>query len=150
MENILTKIDWKIINKYINNGLLISNKHPSKDIWILNYTNACAFEKAWDIITLSCRGLIVDKNGNIIGRSFPKFFNLGEHDSSDIPTDLSFEVFEKMDGSYINLFNYKGEWISCSRGSFTSDQAIKSKEILKNKDLNNLDKCNTYIFEIIY
>ncbi len=45
----------------------------------------------------------------------------------------------------------KGEWIMATRGSFTSPQAIKGKEILDAKyDIGSLRKDNTYLFEIIY
>jgi hypothetical protein len=44
----------------------------------------------------------------------------------------------------------KGEWIFASRGSFTSEQAIKGLEILKKYNLNPLSKGYTYLFEIIY
>lgn len=44
----------------------------------------------------------------------------------------------------------KGEWILATRGSFTSPQSIKGKELLKKYPLDKLDKNNTYLFEIIY
>ena len=45
----------------------------------------------------------------------------------------------------------KGEWILATRGSFTSPQSIKGKEILDKKyDVSSLRKDNTYLFEIIY
>ena len=45
----------------------------------------------------------------------------------------------------------KGEWIFATRGSFTSEQSIKGKEILDRKhDYSALRKDNTYLFEIIY
>jgi RNA ligase len=43
-----------------------------------------------------------------------------------------------------------GEWIMATRGSFTSPQAIKGKEILSKHDISPLRKDNTYLFEIIY
>jgi RNA ligase len=43
-----------------------------------------------------------------------------------------------------------GEWILVTRGSFTSSQAIKGKEILNKYDISSLKKDNTYLFEIIY
>ena len=38
MKNIetLKKVDWNVLNEYINNNLIIANKHPEYDIWILN------------------------------------------------------------------------------------------------------------------
>jgi RNA ligase len=59
-------------------------------------------------------------------------------------------VFEKMDGSLGILFNYNGEWILSSRGSFTSDQAVKGTELLQKYDYKRLDPQYTYLFEIIY
>lgn len=44
----------------------------------------------------------------------------------------------------------KGEWILATRGSFTSSQAIKGKELLEKYDYSRLDKNYTYLFEIIY
>lgn len=44
----------------------------------------------------------------------------------------------------------KGEWILATRGSFTSPQAIKGKEILSRHDISAWRKDNTYLFEIIY
>jgi RNA ligase len=44
----------------------------------------------------------------------------------------------------------KGEWILATRGSFTSPQAIKGKEILDRHDISAWRKDNTYLFEIIF
>lgn len=152
---ILTKVDWGTIIEYKDKGLLIVNKHPTKNLFILNYTKTCQFENAWDIITLSCRGLVVDLDGNIVARPFKKFFNLEEHNKSDIPKDLSYEVFEKMDGSLGQLFNYEGEWIFTSRGSFTSDQAVWGSNKLKewfgdDLRLDWMGKNYTFMYEIIF
>lgn len=149
----LKKLNWNVINDYLDKDLLMMQKHPDYDLYILNYSKTCQFEKVWDEISLSCRGLVVNGEGKIIARPFKKFFNKEEleNDSSlgKIPTNESFEVFEKMDGSCIILFYYK-KWIAASRGSFTSDQAIKANEMLKTKKLDLLDKNKTYMFEIIY
>ena len=65
------------------------------------------------------------------------------------PTE-EFDVYEKMDGSLGILFNYQGEWVMATRGSFISEQAIKGFEMLKNYDYEKLHKNYTYLFEIIY
>ncbi len=44
----------------------------------------------------------------------------------------------------------KGEWIMATRGSFTSTQSIKGRELLEKYDYNRLVKDYTYLFEIIY
>ena len=115
-------------------------KHPTKDLWILNYSKTCTYAGEWDEVTLAARGLVVDKDANIVARPFIKFFNKEELEQREvlinnplidkIPTDLPFETFDKMDGSLGILFWYDGEWIFASRGSFTSAQAFEGKEIL--------------------
>jgi RNA ligase len=99
---------------------------------------------------MDCRGLVLDSEGNVIAKPFRKFFNMEEHKPEEIPNE-PFEVFEKMDGSLGILFNYKGEWILSTKGSFNSDQAIKGMEIAKRY---NYDKICipgfVYLFEIIY
>lgn len=150
--NILKKIDWNVLNTYIDNSLIIANKHPEYDIWILNYSPKVQSKKFWDDYTLSSRGLIVDAEGNILARPFGKFFNLEEHDSSEIDMSQDYEIFEKMDGSLIILFYYKPrmKWIVASRGSFISEQALEAQKMF---NINIFEKLNiecTYLFEVIY
>ena len=149
---ILQRVDWNILNVYIDNNLITANKHPEYDIWILNYSPKVQSKKFWDEYTLSCRGLVIDAEGNILARPFQKFKNFEEHDPSEIDMSMDYEVFEKMDGSLIILFYYAPRmlWIVASRGSFISEQSIEAKNMLKNVNHNKLDKNSTYLFEIIY
>jgi tRNA splicing ligase len=135
------------LNKYHNDGLLYKQTHPTLPLTIWNYTPAVQYGEKWDEVTLQCRGLVTDTEGNVVARPFKKFFNLEENKHT--PTS-DFEVFDKMDGSCIILFYYNDEWIFATRGSFTSEQAIKAKELSSKYPLKNLDKNNTYVFEIIY
>jgi RNA ligase len=49
------------------------------------------------------------------------------------------------------LFKYKKDWILATRGSFTSDQAVRGMEIIKAKyDLNKFEHTVAYLVEIIY
>jgi T4 RnlA family RNA ligase len=140
-------IDLKILNKYKEDGWLINQMHPKLPLIIWNYSPITQYTGEWNDILLMCRGLVTDNEGNIVARPFKKFFNIEENKHT--PT-TDFDVFDKMDGSLGILFNYKGEWILCTRGSFTSDQAIKGTELLKNYDTTVLFESYTYLFEIIY
>jgi RNA ligase len=136
------------LNKYYEDGLLYKQVHPSLPLTIWNYTEKVQYENLWDEVTLMCRGLVTDNEGDIVATPFQKFFNIEEGKFE--PTE-KFEVYEKMDGSLGILFNYNREWIFASRGSFTSNQCIKFKEIFyKNHDELLLSRSNTYLFEIIY
>ena len=77
------------LKKYIEEKFISEQKHPELDLWIYNYTPKCMYEKKWDNITMSCRGLILDKNGNVIARPFKKFFNYEEYlsENKDLPLE---------------------------------------------------------------
>ena len=140
----------EILEKYHKDGLLHKQTHPTLDLTIWNYSPKVQYERLWDDITIQCRGLVTNSKGNIVARPFKKFFNYEEHKPEDIPNE-NYVVYEKMDGSLGILFYYEEEWILATRGSFTSPQAIKGKEILDKKyDVSLLRKDNTYLFEIIF
>jgi RNA ligase len=143
------KVDINIINDYVVKGLLDKNPHPVLPIAIYNYSREVQYEGKWDDITKMCRGLVLDGDGNVIAKSFNKFFNMEEHSSNEIPNE-SFEVFEKMDGSLGILFWYEGNWVFATKGSFNSDQAKKGIEMLSKYDVNPLPKGYTILFEVIY
>jgi RNA ligase len=149
---LLLKVDWNVLNDYIDNNLIVANKHPEYDIWILNYSPKTQAKKFWDAYTMSCRGLVVDAEGNILARPFQKFKNYEEHDPSEIDMSQAFEIYEKMDGSLIILFYYEPrmEWIIASRGSFISEQMIEAQKLFNAAVYDALSVHLTYLFEIIY
>jgi RNA ligase len=128
---------------------VIKQNHPTLPLSIYNYSRECQYDGMWDDITLNCRGLVLDTEGNVIAKPFPKFFNYEEHKPEDIPNE-NFEVYEKMDGSLGIFFYYGGEWHMATRGSFTSEQAIKGKEMLDKYNRVQLMENYTYLVEIIY
>jgi RNA ligase len=150
----------KIIES-VEQGYVSVQKHPEIDLWIYNYTPKCVFEKFWNEVTLQCRGLILDRDFNIVARPFPKFFNIEE--IQKLP-DEPFEVTQKLDGSLGILYTFreKGEiyYGIATRGSFVSEQALVGSSIL-NEVMNNFwfipwivsvdgKQKVTLLFEIIY
>ena len=102
------KYDLNILNEYIEKGLIIKQVHPTLPLSIYNYSRTCQYGGLWDEITLACRGLVLDNEGDVIAKPFPKFFNYEEHTAEEIPNEL-FEVYEKMDGSLGICFYYERE-----------------------------------------
>jgi len=155
LNDINKHITYENIQRHIDDGLIRVQTHPIyQNLKILNYTQTCQFEKKWTPLTKAARGLVVDFDGMVVvARPFEKFFNLSEHVPSDIPTNLSYDVYEKMDGSLGILFNYNGEWIWCTRGSFTSDQCIWAKNWFESNHsemYDDLEESYTHLFEILY
>jgi RNA ligase len=144
------KYNLEVLSEYIDKGSVVKQNHPTLPLSIYNYSRTTQYDGMWDDITLNCRGLVLDNEGNVIAKPFPKFFNYEEHKPEDIPNE-NFEVYEKMDGSLGIVFHYNDEWHVATRGSFTSEQAIKGKELLDTQyNVSSLRKTRTYLFEIIY
>jgi RNA ligase len=139
-------ISLEILQRYIEEGKIISQRHPFLPLSIYNYSQKVQYDRDWDEITLMARGLVVEDSGKIIAKPFGKFFNAEE--LSEIPRE-SFEVFEKMDGSLGIAFYYAGDWHMATRGSFTSEQSKRGKKMLEKKQ-NCLVPALVYLFEIIY
>ena len=66
------------LQKYLEDGLLYNQVHPTLDLTIWNYTEKVQYEGLWDEITLMCRGLVTNSKGEIVARPFKKFFNMEE------------------------------------------------------------------------
>lgn len=142
----------ELLLKMISEEYVMVQKHPTAELYIYNYSRKAQFESIWNEITLLTRGLILDKDMNIVARPFDKFFNLEQHKPEEIPV-LPFRVFEKMDGSLGILYWLDDKPYIASRGSFDSDQARHANKLLYDKYTHTFDKITkgvTYLFEIIY
>lgn len=149
----MVPIQLEDIDRLVSLGYISRRKHPSENLFILNYTPKTQYEGLWNDTTISCRGLIVDSRNEIAARCFKKFFNYEEvrlDADSRLSCGMSFSMTEKMDGSLGILYWVGGHPFIATRGSFDSEQAIKANEILRSKTTDSLDRKLTYLFEIIY
>jgi RNA ligase len=128
---------------------LVYERHGSDGLTLYVYTERCVYEAAWELATLSARGLILDHAaGKIVATPFPKFFNLGERDGT--APDLPFDVTEKLDGSLIIIFHHQGVWRTATKGAFDSPQALWAAARLAERDLAALQPGTTYLAEATY
>lgn len=144
--------DLNAFEDLVRHGYL--RKAEKGDLVLYGYTDQTTFERAWQTkYTLHARGIIFNKKtGKIVAKPFPKFFNLGEMESVsllNLPKE-PYSVYEKADGSLGIVFFYEGRWQIATRGSFSSEQAIKGAELLKKYQMSYLDRNDTYLVEIIY
>lgn len=140
------------LRDHVANGLVSANRNPDDDLTIYNYTPAVQYTRAWDEVTRACRGLIVDDEGTIIARPFPKFFNYGETDmyEEEVTPDTEVTAYDKLDGSLgIVYWDKKGQAKVATRGSFTSVQALHASELIKNVHVPSFANI-TILVEIIY
>jgi len=152
------KPNFTELEKLSEEGYLRKVVSPCNKLVLFNYTDKCTFERKWNKHTLNSRGTVYEiESGKTVARAFQKFFNFSELTSCKQKTILngsgvyaSYTSHEKADGSLGIIYHYDGTWRVNTRGSFTSDQAIRGAEILKNYDISKLNKNLTYLCEIIY
>jgi RNA ligase len=140
--------DRERLDAMVDEGWLRSQRHPEADLWIYNYTEKAQFENHWTPETLACRGLILDAEGGVVARPFPKFFNYGDPLVGELPME-PYTVREKVDGSLGILYMLDSQPRLATRGSFTSDQAIEGTRMLDGYQL----ACPPHVtplFEIVY
>ena len=160
--------NWKVVSQhsaYVPNfhalddltekGFLRKVISPCGKLMLYNYTDKCTYNKKWTKHTLNSRGTVYEiGTGRIVARAFPKFFNFEELPASRARGILNkvadFETFEKMDGSLGIIYCYESLWRVNTRGSFTSDQAIKATEMLNKYDMTHIAGNLTLLTEIIY
>ena len=132
------------------------------DLIMLNY-NQIKSPKMHEVVK-ECRSLIIDKDLNIVSRSFDRFFNLGEGETKiDDWNNVTF--YDKVDGSLVKVYCYKNNWYVSTKGTLFGESLVgdfnitfkelvyKSIEIETDEQFNDLcdrllDKNNTYIFEV--
>jgi T4 RnlA family RNA ligase len=142
--------DPQTLPDLIDQGYIVKQVHPSLPLSIYNYTAQTQYQRFWNPATIGCRGLVLDDHYQPIGRPLPKFFNIQEH-QGNLPDGIP-SIYEKLDGSLIVLFHYAGDWRVASRGSFTSEQALKATAMLVDYGdaLAQLNPDYTYLLEVIY
>ncbi len=138
-EDLKSAVEQKLVTK---------RKHPTHPLYIYNYSASAVFAWKWNDATLNCRGLVLDADGFIIGRSFKKFFSYEQ--LNGVLPEGKFVVEEKLDGSMLLVFKYNGEFIAATRGSFESEQAVDARRFLNEKQLSRfVDDGITLVFEYI-
>ncbi len=142
-----------LLLKLEDEGYIRSVKHTQLPLTVFNYTPKTQFESAWGDypILRKCRGLILDNEGEIIGRPFEKFHNWEELKSWELPSNGDkIEITEKMDGSLLIVCRYGDDVVYSTRGSFYSDQCIDAQKIFRAMyDENWIEAGKTYLFEYV-
>ena len=149
-------LDIGLLGEEVGLGYVSERSHPDDpDLRIYNYAKKAQAEGRWNDVTRKTRGLIVrwgEAGAEIMARPFEKFFNYGEHPDGTFDLDAEVEISDKVDGSLGVLVGTADGYYIATRGSFTSEQAIKGTEMLQRALKQGFEPLPgvTYLFEIIY
>lgn len=118
------------LDERVGAGLVRVRRHPTEPLLIANYTSKASYDRAWDHVTRTCRGLIWhDATKEVVARPFEKFFDLNE--TTHRPPDRPPLAHEKLDGSLGILYRSIDGWSVATRGSFDSWQALWATSYLR-------------------
>ena len=144
-------LDKNLLTEMLDKRYVKKQNHPTDPLFIYNYTQNAQFDKVWNSVTLACRGLITNADDVVLARPFSKFFNLAEHDISELPSG-NVEVTEKLDGSLGILYPNQSGYALATRGSFNSEQCLHATRIWDSRYADSFSPNPdwTYLFEIVY
>lgn len=145
-------LDPALLGQMMDEGYVQVRYHPDYPYAIYCYTKQAMFDRKWNDVTRTCRGLIVDENtGEVLARPFKKFFNFGEPDAPVFGQTDWVTVYDKIDGSLGIAYDTPDGPAIATKGSFISEQAQHATELLRAKyRLYQTDDYCTDLFEIIY
>jgi RNA ligase len=142
------------LDQAVEGGFVRVQTHPALPLQILNYTEQAVYTRTWTPVTRQCRGLIVDAEGGVVARPWPKFFNYGEHPEGSLDLAAPVEVTEKLDGSLGILYRAGDGWAIATRGSFASEQALHATALYRKRYADAFDwepaEGVTYLFEVVF
>lgn len=152
IEDVLPHIEGRPEFKVMNKG----------EYTVINYMVAFEDTFKWnddDVLGSSirreCRGLIFNKEGNIISRAFHKFFNCNETPETQInKINLynSHTITQKLDGSLIRFLNLDGKIVAATKAGVTEisqqvDEYLQGKNNYYNFIRSTLEAGFTACFE---
>ena len=157
------KLDDALINKIVNTTGVYT-KELDDNIISVNFSRAVFESKVWNDTTTKARGLFVDKTtGEVVARSYDKFFNLGEMEETmpySLSSNLKFPVTlrEKANGflGIVSMFNGNVKFFSKTSDKSEHVRYIKDcwdllQSRTKHALINIMVKHNcSIVFEVIH
>ncbi|MBD3281138.1 hypothetical protein GF391_00130 [Candidatus Uhrbacteria bacterium] len=110
--------------------------HPGLPLVGLNYTPVAhnllyRYVQGWTTQLRMCRGIVFDRDAELVALCLPKFFNAAENAETKVLPARPVEVLEKMDGHCGLHFFYDGDFHVKTRGSFTHRTAEIAGELMR-------------------
>lgn len=134
-------------------------KELKDGIFSVNFDKKIFYRKTWDSVNIKARGLFIDKDSNVVARSYQKFFNLNERDETkliSLSKNLKFPVvaYEKENGFLGILSVYNNEFFVASKSTNEGEFKEYFNELIKpyfSEELKSFLETNkvSMVFEVI-
>lgn len=135
-----------------SNLVQIKKSESYPDLYVLKYKKKVFFNSLWNRYLEKCRGLVVDKDFNIVVHPFDKIYNYGiEKDAPVLDDKEHVLAIKKYNGFMASACKYKDDIVVSTTGSLDSDYAKLAREmILKALPVKNFIPNTTFMFEICH
>lgn len=125
-------IDTQEIRRLVKDGLVsekIFSDYP--DLRMYKYKNKVFFKNLWNTSNMltECRGLVLDKSGNVVVLPFEKVFNYKEN-GTKISKSSVVKIVEKKNGFFAAASAYDGDVLVSTTGSLDSPFTKMAREML--------------------
>jgi len=157
------KITQELVETYVDKGLV--KRNVLGDFTLYCYSQETFFDKSWDEVTKSCRGLVFYK-GEIVNNPFPKIFNLDEVEETSLDHVMSliaggqeYVLCHKVNG-HLCIVDYIAEldkFLVHTKGSLQDNEMNQSdKEMFFTQQTHMIEKIRsngasvTFMFESIH
>lgn len=141
-------------------SIIMKESKTYPGIFCLKYSRKVFFNNTWNDFLRECRGLVVDKDWNIVVLPFRKIHNYGiEKDSPKFEPDELVKATRKVNGFMIACTWYNNDLLWSTTGSLDSDFVGYAKEIFNGfSDTEKEAFCNvvkkwpnhTFMFECVH
>lgn len=128
---------------------LVEKKTFDNGISSYNFTRKAFNDAIWNFLTMTARGLFV-KDGKVVARSYNKFFNWGERDSSrDLQEKMAFPVtaYKKENGFLAMVSHFNNKLLVCSKSAIKGPYVGYIQEALTRLGKDIQDKILQYAIE---
>lgn len=161
-KSINTNINNEALDKsnsleFLRNNNYINEKDLGDDISAFNFKRDVFTDRKWNDLTIRARGLFVDtSSGEIVARSYNKFFNVGEYKISSVrmenlKNNLVFPVSAYIkENGFLGLLSYnkkKDELFYASKTTNSGPYRDLFKDILNSYNNFDEDEIKKYLKE---
>ena len=142
------QVDMDELEDLRRRGLVTADQHPELPLTVHNYTAKRHIrEEEWTPLLSICRGLVIDPDGVVVARPFPRMREL--RGDQQLPPG-AFTAYEKLDGSMgVQYPTPEGPMIA-TRGRFMGRQAVRGSQLLAPYRDFDFGEGVTPIWEIVY
>ena len=141
---LITK-EWIESNKHLVT-MKESKNYPS--LFVIKYKNKVFYDNLWTPELIQCRGLVLDKNYNVVVRPFDKIFNYMENGTTFDRDDVV--TYTRKVNGFMGAMTYSEEYghIYSTTGSLDSPYAALVKKHLQQYEQYHVNPNITLLFEI--